>query len=245
MTEHGTGLGQLVAIGTDLYHRSEARVVDGAVVALEVILDDDLPVGGSVVLVPPIQAKLRDVYPDVCDELGQRRELIGERRRIEIRVDERHRTPCVHLHRRRPSSLASKPASPVRARHGAKSSVEVVGPGVIRALERSLVARAEADAGASVPADVDESLGAGCPRPGPARPNSPLLSGHEVTGFIGPFEVREVLPSGGKQAALLDRRYDRIAVPGPGNGPRGQGRRELNIGGGHGGISSRCSDPTT
>jgi len=79
-----------------------------------------------------------------------------------------------------------------------------------------------------VPADVDESseliVGVANEDDG----HGPVLPCDEVTGLGELFAAREILPGSGEKLLLLDRCYCWIAVPGPGNGLRGNVRSEFS-----------------
>src|SRR3954470_21444860 len=86
----------------------EARMVDRAVVALEVVLDRDLPVRAQLVGVPDVEAQAVDLESVRGDDAGQVPERGGERLRVRVGVDEHERTPRVTATGRRPSSSGSK-----------------------------------------------------------------------------------------------------------------------------------------
>src|SRR5438445_6215502 len=128
---------------------------DGAVVALEEVLGADLPVRFVLEVRTREKAERVDVDAGFGDALRNLFEKVGERRCVEIRVDEDERAPGVELEGDEAEALLD-PAFAVRARCGDQLSVEGVGPRVVGALERLALARALADNRATVAADVDE-----------------------------------------------------------------------------------------
>ena len=111
----------------------------GAVVALEVVLDRDLPVAGELELARRRKRARRARSRPPAKQLGQRAERLGERRRVGIGVDEHQRAPG-----RRPPARAGRcrRARARPARCGAQPAVELVRPRVVRALQRLAVAAA-------------------------------------------------------------------------------------------------------
>ena len=194
-------------------------MIDLAVVALEVVLNDDLPVGGGVVRPAPVEMKTLNVYARLRDQFRQAAKGVGERRRIEIGVDEGHRSPRVDLNRAQPETARIEVRLAVRARCGTKGSVEVIGPGMIRALKGSLIACPETDPGASVATYVDESPQLIVSVPHKYDRNTPLLVRHEVAGLGELLMAGEILPRRGEKLFLLDLCHSGIAIPGPGNRP--------------------------
>ena len=87
---------QAVAVGRDVERLREARVRDGAVVALEEVLDAHLPVARVLGrLRPGVEAKRVDVEATVGEQGRQLAEGVGEWLGVEGRVDEDERPPRV------------------------------------------------------------------------------------------------------------------------------------------------------
>ena len=106
-----------VGVRRDVEHLREARVRDRAVVALEEVLDADLPVAGVLVrLGPRVEAERGHVDAVGGEEVGQLAELVGERRRLGIRVDEDERPPRVDRHRDEAEAGLVEPGLAIRAR---------------------------------------------------------------------------------------------------------------------------------
>ena len=103
-------LRELITVGSDVHDRGEARVIDLAVVTLQIVLDDDLPVGGGVVRHSPIEAQPFHIDPYLRHQLGQCPERLGQRRRLQVGVDKDHQTRVSTWTGRRPSAAMSKSA---------------------------------------------------------------------------------------------------------------------------------------
>ena len=86
----------------------EARVVDRAVVALEVVLDGDLPVGADLVVDALVEAQPVDVQPMLEDDLGEVIQRFAQRLGVSTRVGEHERTPGPDRHRRQPMTANVK-----------------------------------------------------------------------------------------------------------------------------------------
>ena len=83
-----------VGVRRDVEHLRQAGVGDGAVVALEEVLDADLPVARVLVRVGPgMESQRVDVDPPGREMLGQAAEVGGERLGVGVRVDEDERPP--------------------------------------------------------------------------------------------------------------------------------------------------------
>ncbi len=128
---------------------------DGAVVALEEVLDEHLPVGLQPVLRAVMEDEGVDVEPTVGHDRGHGAERVGQRRRVRRCVDEDERPPGVERGRAQPERGAVE-AVRVGARRGPQRSVEAVGPRVVVALQRRAAPGARHDLRAAVAADVDE-----------------------------------------------------------------------------------------
>lgn len=71
VTQDWSVLGQFVEIWAYLDQRGEARVIDLAVVALQIILDDDLPVRSGVVNGTAEKPEIRDVDAGAGDQFWE------------------------------------------------------------------------------------------------------------------------------------------------------------------------------
>ena len=133
-------------------------MVDRAVVALEVVLERDLPVGLDLVRDPAVEPQRVDVEPVLGDDLRQ----VAERartaaRRVGSGIGEHERSPGADRDRHEPHAGRNRTPGPRRARRGPQAAVETVGPGVVRALQRAPLARRRRDDRAAVAADVDKA----------------------------------------------------------------------------------------
>ena len=132
-------------------------------VALHEVLDDQLPVRLDVVDDPP--ADLEGVDGVVVDRLdvaepGPDRAHHGvlERRRLVGDADPDVAEPLADVRGAQAVLLPADVGHPGQVRGGDQLAVQIVGPGVVRALERALglAAVRAAQPGAAVPADVEE-----------------------------------------------------------------------------------------
>ena len=209
-----------IAVRAHVDHLAEARVRDGAVVALEVVLDGDLPVGVERERHPLVELERVQVEAGAAHDLGQLAERLGERRRRRVGVHEDERPPRVDLRRLEPERLPVEAGIGLRARRCAQLAVEAIGPGVVVALERRAAAAAGDDLGAAVAADVDERA----QRPGPlavADDHQRHLADvqRQVGARFGELAaVARVLPCGREQASALPREHVGIGVPAVGKG---------------------------
>ena len=152
-----------VAVGELRQHLGELGVDRGAVVALHEVLDDELPVGLHVVGDAPADVELVDLpaLDDVAvteppgDRAGDR---VLERRRLVGQADPDVAEPLPQVDRDQPVLRAVDVLHLREVRRRDERPVEGVGPGVVPALQLALAGARllHADAGAAVPADVEE-----------------------------------------------------------------------------------------
>jgi hypothetical protein len=128
---------------------------DRAVVALEEVLDEHLPVGLQPVLGAVMEDERVDVEPAAGDDRGQGAEGVGQRRRVRRRVDEEERAPGVERCGAQPERRAVE-AVGVGPRRRAQRAVEAVRPRVVVALQRRARPGARHDLRAAMAAHVDE-----------------------------------------------------------------------------------------
>ena len=147
---------QAVGVLVDVDDVGEARVGDRAVVALQEVLDEHLPVG------------LQRGTPSGGGRRGRRRRarrrprsrasapsVSASGRRVRRPRGRRRTAPtCRARAARRPSAARSSSSPPARRR--AQRAVEPVRPRVVVALKRRAAPRARDDLGAAVAADVDQ-----------------------------------------------------------------------------------------
>ena len=145
--------------------RQSSGWILGAVVALVVVLHDDLPVRRELVLVArPEHQGLRRV---VVDREARVADPLGERLRVAARVEEEPAVPRLerHLHQREALSRDVE----LEARRRTQVALQAVDPGVVRAPDPAL--RAVLPHGeelvAAMPADVVE------------RPERPVVTSHQ------------------------------------------------------------------
>ena len=129
---------------------------DRQVVALEVVVDVDLPVALDDVVAPLDEracgrrrSRPRHLGRDGAHHLGQRRRVVGQ-------VDEDERAPALDAHGDEAEVLLGEALGVLHLGRGAQAAVEPVRPAVVAALERLAVALRERDLARAMPADVVE-----------------------------------------------------------------------------------------
>src|SRR5215210_3741398 len=145
---------QPIGAGCRLDHAREARVRDGAVVALEEVLDRDLPVRSDLPVDAMVECERVDVDPTLGEHLWDLAEHLLERRCLAVQVDEPKLVPGGQADLQESEVLSFREL--LRSRRGTQRAVERVRPGVIRALERLPRAGLLHEDRAAVAADVDE-----------------------------------------------------------------------------------------
>ena len=129
---------------------------DLAVIALEVVLAADLPVGRVLTLVAAQEAKVLDVDSARREQVGQRRSTSCSAGASESGLTKTNGPPRGDAERHEAEAVGGEARLSLGARGGAKRPVEVVRPGVVRAPQRLAAALALADERAAVPADIEE-----------------------------------------------------------------------------------------
>ena len=130
----------------------------GAVQALVVILDDELPVRSDVVDNPVSQPQvLHPPGPELCRQVG---ELGRERWRVRRHIQEEMSVPIVDMCPMQGEVLLAKMRDLLHVRRAHQTSVEPVSPRVVGALNAAgeLAGRFRAEASASMPAHVVERM---------------------------------------------------------------------------------------
>ena len=131
-SRRGPSPSSTVRVGVDVDQAAEARMRDRAVVALEVVLDRDLPVRRRA-RTRPARGRRASTGSTARRELAER---LGERRRVRVGVDEEERPPRLEPERHERQAGAVEAGLAVGARRRRGAPVEPVRPRVVRALER-------------------------------------------------------------------------------------------------------------
>src|SRR5438132_9286139 len=109
---------------------------DLAVVALEEVLADDLPVGVDLRLPARVVDERVDVEAELRDLRRQRAKRLRERLRFRAGIGEDERAPGVDRDRHEPELVLRERRLFLAARRRAEAAVEPVRPRVVLALER-------------------------------------------------------------------------------------------------------------
>jgi hypothetical protein len=190
---------------------------DRHVVALEVVVDHDLPVGRLVVLgvvvVQPVVGELLEWARQVA--LQQRkdaREPGRERLGVRVEVGEDQATDDLGPHREEAQLGLVQARDRAALGSADELAVEVVGPAVVGAAERLLLAGPGDQPGATVPAGVDvgaDLAGAGADHDdlGGAEPADDPRAGVGHVGLVG-----HDLPGAAEDQLLLEREHAGVGV---------------------------------
>ena len=197
------GLLEHVRVRRDVDDGAEARVRDGAVVALEVVLAADLPVGHVGRLRAVVEGERVHVDARGRDQSGQVAERFLERRCVRRRVDEHQRPPGAHRDGNEPEPVRLEARLARRPRRRPQRPVEAVGPGVVRALDRLSPPVLVHEHRAAVPADVEEAaqLAVAGAREQHRRVAGP--DGRVRARLRDPLGVTDVLPRAREDPLLL------------------------------------------
>ena len=195
---------------------------DRHVVALEVVVGHDLPVGGLRAVGLVVDA--HRLHPVALDPLPQSPKLLGERRGVDVEIHEQEAAEALDARREKTEPALVQALDRSGLRDADQISIEPVGPPVIAAADRlAALAGAAQEPGAAVSADVAKRAEVPLPV---SQHEHRLVAGArgEVaagTGKLG--DVARELPGALEDPFLLERSEIGIAV---------EARVE---GGGHGG----------
>jgi hypothetical protein len=214
---------QHVPVRVDVDRGAEARVRRRAVIALEEVLHGDLPVRVQLHVHARMEDELRQVEI-AGHELRHDSERVGERRRVGIRVHEQERPPHVGARRdQRPVGVVELRLA-LRARRLAEPPVQLVRPGVVRALKRLPAATPLHERGAPVAADVQEGAQLADPVAHDEKRDVAAV-GREKRARLGDLlGAARVLPCAREDPSLLAPQDPRVGVP-----REGQRRPPLDV----------------
>ena len=191
-----------VAVGMHVDLIAERRMRGRAVVALEEVLGDDLPVRGRVELDPRVEHEVVD--GDVArEDLRQRAELFNQRPSLRVRIDEQERPPGGDARREKRPVAPVEAGLAVRSRSRTQGSVEAVGPRVVVTLDRAPRFAALCQHGAAMPADVDERAQLPVVVAGDEDGNAGGVGGEVRTGLADVRAPAGVLPRPGEDLGSL------------------------------------------
>ena len=186
---------------------------DLAVVALEEVLADDLPVRVELRLPARVEDEVVDVEPELGDLFGHRPERVRQRLRIRPGVDEHERAPRPDRCRSQPELAAREVRLLVGAGRAAQLPVEAVRPRVVRALQRLALPLALDHREAAVTADVHERAHHVVARASDHDGSPSRAAGEERAGLRELPEVAGVLPRRAEDRLLLAAQHLRVGVP--------------------------------
>ena len=190
---------------------------NGAVVALEVVLDADLPVRVVLALGPPVEDERVDVDATFGDESRQVAQVLRKRTARRVGIDEDERPPGVDRDGHEPEAAAVEAGLGVGSGCGPQRSVEVVRPGVVGTLQRLALPGAVAEEVAAMTADVDECAERVVAAAHEDDRHVARAGRHERTGLAQVAGVAGVLPGAPEDPLLLEPRDRRVDVPVPGD----------------------------
>ena len=131
----------LAVVTTEIDDVSEAGMRVRAVITLEEVLHDDLPVRLQPVFLPVAQLEALQVHPGAGDDAGQLREIGGERLDAVVKRDEDERTVGVYLDLAQPELRLVETGLLASSRSRCQGAVQRVRPGVVMTCQRRAVTR--------------------------------------------------------------------------------------------------------
>ena len=220
--------GEPVALGAHVDRLRQPRVGDRAVVALEVVLDADLPVRRECPRRAAAERERAEVDAALRDERRHLAEHVGKRRRVRVGVHEHERPPGVDGGGQEPELRGVEPRLAVAARDLPQRAVEVVRPRVVGALQRRAAARAGEHGMAAVAADVHERAQHAVVAAHHEQRHGTGVGGQVAAGRGDLVRPPRVLPAAPEDALLLAGEDLRVGVPArgqavPGAEPVGDG----------------------
>src|SRR5262245_51999404 len=203
---------QRIGVLVDVDHGAEPGVLDGAVVALQEVLDHYLPVGGGLPLLAVVEGEPIEGQPAVRDDRWQVAEVVSEGPGRGLEVHEHEGPPRVDCRPHERIVLRIEPRLVLRPRGRAEAAVETIRPCVVRTLKRPAVPGAADDLVPAVPAHVHE------------RSESRLTAyrhdrdvgdrrREEIADLRDLVDAADVLPRAAKDAVALEIHQRRVDVP--------------------------------
>ncbi len=160
-----------------------------------------------------MEAEGIDVEAAVGEPRRQVAQVVGERRRLGIGVDEDERPPRSDGDRHEGQRRAVEARFAVRAWRAPQRSVEAVRPCVVRALDRLPPVVALAERMPAVPADVDEPAQLAVAGAREDDRQCSRVGGGQLAGRGDLIEACCVLPAAREDPLLLDTQHRRVGVP--------------------------------
>ena len=209
---------------------------DLAVVALEEVLDADLPVAGELRLRTLEEAKRRHVNACGRDLLRHAGQEVLERRGLRVGAHEHEWPPRAERERYEPQIVEVAVALVGQTRRCLQAPVERVRPRVVGALDGRAGPRALAQQRAPMAADVEERAQHVLPV-AHEQDGNVCDSGREKRARPGQLVgATDVLPRTAEDPLLLDLEHGRVRVPAPRDGadagrahdPNGSDRGDLS-----------------
>ena len=205
---------EAVRVRVDVDQLREARVRRRAVVALEVVLDDNLPVRSHLPLVPLPVAQPVEGHPSVSQDVRQAPEQLGQRHRIGIPIHENQRAPGVDRDRKQPVFRRVEVRLSLRARCVPKAAVQVIRPRVVGALKRLALPSPARNLSGAVPAYVHEPTDLVVVPAHDDHGHEAGVAGEVLARLGDPVRDPRVLPRARKDALLLLTENRGISEPG-------------------------------
>ena len=186
---------------------------DRAVVALEVVLDRDLPVGLDDVLAAVVELEAVQIDAGLRDGVGHDAKGLREGPGFEVDVREDERPPRAHLDGEERVIVRVEPRLALGARRPEEAAVQPIRPRVVGALQCLPVPRALHDDVAAVAADVDEAVEIAVLVPDKDDRDVAGLRGEVVAGLRHLGSYAGVLPRVLEDPLPLERENRAVRVP--------------------------------
>ena len=199
----------LVALVVEQPHQAGVR--DRHVVALEVVVDHDLPVGGLGGGL--LGLHLEPLEPVTLHALRQPGDLLRQRGRVKVEVHEDEAGHDLDAGREQPQRGLVETRDRAAFGHADQLAVEAIGPAVVAAADRlAAIARAAQEARAAMAADVAERAQLALVVAQDQNRLHAGLGGDVAARARELADVAGELPGAGEDLALLDLEHRGVAV---------------------------------
>ena len=171
------------------------------VVLLHRVLDVDLPV--AVHLMDALAHQREIVEPVGPHQFGEVAEVVGQRRRVVVEIDEDEAAAGLQPELAQPVPGGIEVLRPFHPRRAVEPAVEIVHPAVIGAGEGAAVALAVRHRGSAVAAVVGERAELPVPAADDQDRHADIVDGDEIAGFRHLVDMAEEIPRPREQVADL------------------------------------------
>src|SRR6516165_8389519 len=216
----------LAVVTTEVNDVGEAGMRVRAVIALEEVLDDDLPVRLQPVFLPVTQLEAVQVHTGAGNDAGKLREIGCERLDVVVKRDENEGAVGVYPELAQPQLRRIETGLLASSRSPCQGTVQRVGPGVVMTRQRTAVpGLLELDLSSPMPAHVHHRVKVAVTGASDEHRDVSDIDAEEVTRLRDRMRRAGVKPRPAEDLGLLPPVERRVGIPRERERPRAQRSR--------------------